>query len=368
MTKEYKPKVYLDYASTSPLAKSVCGKLDSLGWNWFNPSSSYGAGAYNKYVIEEVRNKVAESINADPEEIIFTSSGSEANALAIDGFLKANDKFNICHCTNIEHSSIYDNLNCVPSIKVDKDGVVDMRTLPQSESFCSVMMCNNELGTYQPIPEIAEVVHSTNGVLHIDAVQAYGKIPIDVKAIDIDMMTISGHKIGSLRGVGVLYVKKGIKLSSIIYGTQENTLRGGTYNDLAIKTLGLAINDIDYDKELEVRSKRDFLLKELLNIKQVHLNGGLETRNASNLNIRISGLNIESQAIVSLLDELGFMVSGGSACHSYSSMPSHVLKAIGLSDAQAKSSIRITIGKETSVQELKDFVEALKYVIKTNSK
>lgn len=368
MTKQYKSKVYLDYASTSPLAKSVCGKLDSLGWNWFNPSSSYGAGAYNKYVIEEVRKKVAESINAEPEEIIFTSSGSEANALAIDGFLKANDKFSICHCSNIEHSSIYDNLNCVPSIKVDKDGVVDLRTLPQSESFCSVMMCNNELGTYQPIQKIADIIHSTGGILHVDAVQVYGKIGIDVKVIDVDMMTISGHKIGSLRGVGVLYVKKGIKLSPIVYGTQETALRGGTYNDLAIKTLGLAINDIDYKKDLEVRSKRDFLLKELLNIKQVHLNGGLETRNASNLNIRISGLNIESQQIVSLLDELGFMVSGGSACHSYSSMPSHVLKAIGLSDAQAKSSIRITIGKETSIQELKDFVEALKYVIKTNSK
>ena len=137
----------------------------------------------------------------------------------------------------------------MPSIKVDKDGVVDLRTLPQSESFCSVMMCNNELGTYQPIQKIADIIHSTGGILHVDAVQVYGKIGIDVKVIDVDMMTISGHKIGSLRGVGVLYVKKGIKLSPIVYGTQETALRGGTYNDLAIKTLGLAINDIDYKKD-----------------------------------------------------------------------------------------------------------------------
>lgn len=363
-----KPKIYLDYASTSPLAKSVCGKLDSLGWNWHNPSSIYSAGAYNKYVIEEVRQKFAKTINADPEEIIFTSSGSEANALAIDGFLDANKKYSVCHCTNIEHASIYNNLNCIPSIKVDGNGVVDMNTLPQDDSFCSVMMCNNEIGTYQPIREISEHIHNCGGVLHVDAVQAYGKVPIDVKAINVDMMSFSGHKIGSLRGVGVLYVKKGIDISPIIYGTQENGLRGGTYNDFAIKTLGLAINDINYNRDKLARNVRDYLFRLLSDVPQVRINGGSETRNSSIANICIKNVTVDAQQMVSMLDESGFMVSAGSACHSYSQEPSYVLKAIGLSDEDALHSLRISVGRDTNARDIEEFVKELKMIIFMYSK
>ena len=271
-----KKQIYLDYAATHPLSKSVVSRLDSLSCIWFNPSSVYGIGAYNREVIENVRKKVATEINAEPEEIIFVSSGSEANALAIDGFLKENNKYNKCYCSNIDHASILNNPLCEPLLKADEDGVINAKEIKE-DVFYSVMMCNNEIGTYQPIKEIAEKVHELGGVIHVDAVQAFGKIPIDVKYLDVDMMSISGHKIGSIRGVGVLYVKKGINISPIIYGTQENGLRGGTYNDLAIKTLGLAIEDINYDEETVIRSRRDYLLKLLYEIPGVGLNGKLST-------------------------------------------------------------------------------------------
>ena len=358
------PKVYMDYASTAPLSKSVWGKLNSLGANWHNPSSSYAAGAYNKFVLSEVRKKFAESINAKPDEIIFTSSGSEANALAIDGFLKANVGCKECHCSNIEHASIIENPNCIADIKVNKEGIVDLEAVPLCRSFCSVMMCNNEIGTYQPIASVGDIVHYYDGVLHVDAVQAYGKIRIDVKELNVDMMSFSGHKIGSLRGVGVLYVKKGIKLSPIIYGTQEQHLRGGTYNDLAIKTLGLAIDDIDYDLDPIVRNKRNYLLERLLKIPNVRLNGTMTGRNSSNINILVKNIGIDSQQMVGILDENGFMVSGGSACHSYSKEPSHVLKAIGLSDEEANHSLRITLGADIPIEQLKQFVETFENMIK----
>ena len=358
-----KKRIYLDYAATHPLSKKLISRLNSLSCVWYNPSSVYEVGAYNKEIIENVRNKVAAEINAEPEEIIFVSSGSEANALAIDGFLKENDKYDKCYCSNIEHASILNNPLCKPSLKVDNDGVVYGDEITE-DGFYSVMMCNNEIGTYQPIKEISNKVHELGGVIHVDAVQAFGKIPIDVKYLDVDMMSISGHKIGAIRGVGVLYVKKGIKISPIIYGTQEGGLRGGTYNDLAIKTLGLAMEEINYDEEMVVRSRRDYLLKLLYEISGVGLNGGMETRNGSNVNIRISNLRINSQQLVAILDDMyNIQLSAGSACHSYEDKPSHVLKAIGLSDEQAKSSIRITIGIDTSVQDILDFVDALKEII-----
>lgn len=356
--------VYLDHASTSPLDMDVFACIRNYLLPFQNPSSYYKAGAYNKSVIETVREKVAKEINAEPNEIIFTSSGSEANALGIDGFLKANTDYKCCYCSNIEHSSIYKNKNCKPLIKSDKNGYISIDEIKFDNSFYSIMMCNNELGTYQPIRELTQEIHKRNGMIHVDAVQAFGKIPIDVKDIDIDLMSLSGHKIGALRGVGVLYIKNGINVSPIIYGEQENGIRGGTYNDLAIKSLGFAIDNIDYKKDSILRSRRDYLLDKLLQNERIHLNGWRESRNSTNINIRIDGLSISSQQLVGLLDEAGYMVSSGSACNSYNDEPSHVLKAIGLTDEEAKSSIRITIGYENSVDDLVGFSKELFRIIK----
>lgn len=360
-------RVYLDYAATSPLSKSFLGRLDILSIDWSNASAIYGSGDYNKHVIEKTREKIAAMINAEPEEIIFTSGGSEANALAIDGFLKANKDYEAV-CSNIEHASIYNNPNVLHSLRVDSKGFVSPTLLEDvKHKLVSVMMVNNEIGTYQPIKKIVDIAHKNDCIVHTDAVQAFGKTEIDVKYLDVDMMSISGHKVGSLKGVGVLYVKKGIKLDPIIYGEQENGLRGSTYNDLAIKSLSNALNDINYDDLIGIKSKRTFLLNELMKNEHIRLNGSLDMRSESNINIRIKDISINGMQIVELLDEAGFEVSTSSACHSSNAKPSHVLKAIGLSDEDALHSIRITIGKETSVQNLQDFAGALNNIIEMNS-
>lgn len=359
--------VYLDYASTHPLSKNVKNKLNILSDMWFNPSSIYKASNYNKSVIENIREKFASLINASPEEIIFTGSGSESNALAIDGFIKANllDK---CICSNIEHSSILENPNCIPEIKCNTRGIIEAEQFNKYQNtFFSIMMCNNETGIQQPIKEIADIIHKNDGIIHVDGVQALGKLPIDVRYLDVDMMSFSGHKIGSIRGVGILYVKKGISLSPIIYGAQENGLRGGTYNDLAIKTLGLALGDINFKNFNIVRSKSNYL-RSLLYDLNVKYNGDYNYKIPHINNIQIPNCSLDSQQLVSMLDEMGFMISSGSACHSFSNKPSHVLKAMGLTDEECNHSIRVSINENTKSQDLDDFVHVLKNIIEIYSK
>ena len=347
-----KNNIYLDYGATSPISKSVKNRLESLSGAFSNPSAIYKTGLYNKKNIEEVRRLLAKEINANPDEIIFTSSGSESNALAIDGFLKQNKKYKYCYCSNIEHASILKNENCKPIVMVDSYGIIKLNMI-NKDGFYSIMMCNNEIGTLQPIKEVSKIIHDLGGVLHVDAVQCFGKQKIDVKDLGIDMMSISGHKIGSIRGVGALYVKRGIKISPIIYGTQENNLRGGTYNDLAIKTLGLAISDINYNEDTNVKGKRDYLLNNLLKHPEIKLNGHLLDRNSNNINIQVNDLYVNGAQLVTILDEdYGIQISHGSACHSYSEVPSYVLKAIGLSDKQAANSIRITLGRDTTLKDI----------------
>lgn len=362
--------VYLDYAATAPITPSVRGLLDFLSQVWVNPSSIYPEGKYNRKLIEDVRKRVAEEINAEPEEIIFTSGGSESNALAIKGFLEANEGYAFAP-TTIEHSSVlghYSSERGDVMIPVTPDGVIALdfvhgmkpnRRKNGRKYLFSCNMCNNEIGTYQPISELAQLAHLYGDIVHVDAVQAFGKIKIDVKAIDVDMLSISGHKIGSIRGVGVLYVKKGINLKPLIVGTQEQGLRGGTENDLAIKSLGFALDDVDYRAETAIRAKRDYLMGLLLADRRLKLNGSFEVRNSNNLNIRYCGVNLTGQQIVTILGEAGFFVSAGSACHSGDNTPSHVLKAIGLTDEQATNSIRITIGNDTRVYELEEFAHEL---------
>ena len=355
--------IYLDHNATTPLSKSVVGKLDDLYKAYYNPSSIYESGNYNMRVIENVREKIAKEINADPEEIIFTSCASESNSLAIDGFLKANNGYNVI-CSNIEHSSILNNKNIYDKVKCDENGFVNPKDFKKfKNTLISVMMINNEIGTKQPIKEIVDIAHKNGNIVMTDAVQAFGKVKIDVKYLGVDMLTASGHKIGSARGVGFLYVKNGIKIDPIVYGEQEGTLRGGTYNDFAIKTLGLAIDDIDYRNDDVLRARRNFLIDKLLKIEGVHLNGSTFDRASNNINIRINNISIDSSQIVTLLDNAGFQVSAGSACHSGDAKPSHVLKAIGLSDEDALHSIRITIGIENTVRDLEDFVDALNTII-----
>lgn len=362
--------VYLDYAATSPLSENVQANISEFAAMWYNPSSAYGFGDYNARIIENVRGQVAKEINASPDEIYFTSSGSESNAMAIRGIMDLHKDHRLI-ISPIEHSSIMELEKIYPNmikLPLRPSGVVDAEYLLNilkdgNPYMVSVMMCNNEIGTYEPIRLISDITHRFGGIVHTDAVQAFGKIKIDVRELGVDLMSMSGHKIGALRGVGILYVRKGTELSPLICGTQESGSRGGSYNDLAIKSLGLALQDIDYDEETNIRAKRDYLFDLMKKDRRISINGTMDHRNASNINIRIRRCSLTGQQIVSIMDQHGFMISAGSACHAGDNAPSHVLKAIGLTDEQATHSIRITIGKQTTIPELEDFYDKLTAIL-----
>ena len=226
---------------------------------------------------------------------------------------------------------------------------IEWRTSP-----VSFMFVNNEIGTIQPIKELTSRAHQGGALFHTDAVQAIGHVPIDIKELNVDMLSASGHKFGAPKGVGFLYVKNGIKMHPLIYGgKQEQGVRGGTENVLGIIAMAAALEDsIVHIKERNayIKSLRDKLLLALLSINGVHLNGSLENRVVSNINIRIDG--VKGQDVVALADQYGICISAGSACNEGNAEPSHVLKAIGLTDEEALSSIRITLGHENTEDEI----------------
>lgn len=301
-------------------------------------------------LIEDARERIAKCINAEPNEIYFTSGGSEANTWALSHHTSVSTKF--------EHHSVVANFNVVG---VNKDGFVNTQSfsvinhrLSKLFELGSCMYVNNELGTIQPIKDIASIMHGKNMLFHTDAVQAVGHIPIDVKDLNCDMLSASAHKFGGPKGVGFLYAKNGTKLNPLINGgKQEFSKRGGTENILGIISMATALEDaVEHMKERNTHIKylRDKLLNKLLQIPGSHLNGSLENRVPSNINIRFSG--VSGARLVTLCSLYGVYISSGSACNEGISEPSHVLKATGLTDEEALSSIRITIGHTNTEQEI----------------
>ena len=341
--------IYLDWSATTPLCdaakKTIIEHLDDYG----NPSSSYEFGRKSKLLIEDARERIAKCINAEPEEIYFTSGGSEANTWAL------NNRYTIS--TNIEHHSIKPKFQN-DSIKVDSNGIIKLQDVNNIDNWyyrlVSCMYVNNEIGTIQPIKEAAEIAHKNNMLFHTDAVQAIGHIPIDVKYIGCDMLSASGHKFGAPKGVGFLYIKNGIRKDPLIYGgKQEQGMRPGTENILGITSMAAALEDsIEHMEERHayIKSLRDKMLNKLLEIDGAHLNGSLENRVVSNINIRFDG--VHGSRLVALCDLFGICISSGSACNEGTATPSHVLKAIGLSDEEALSSVRITIGYKNTEEEI----------------
>jgi cysteine desulfurase len=342
--------IYLDWSATTPLSdvakQVIIEHLDDFG----NPSSSYEFGRKSRVLIEEARECIAKCINANPHEIYFTSGGSEANTWALSSYTSI--------ASNIEHHSIRANYD---NIRVNMNGIIN----PQSFSFidhrysklfelASCMMVNNELGTIQPVKEIAAIMHGKGMLFHVDAVQALPHMTIDVKDINCDMLSASGHKFGAPKGVGFLYVKEGTKISPLIHGgKQEMGNRGGTENVLGIISMAAALEDTV--THMEGRNKhiaklRDKMLHQLLKIEGTHLNGSLENRIVSNINIRFDG--VPGARLVTLCDLYGICISSGSACNEGVATPSHVLKAIGLSDMEALNSVRITIGHQNTEEEI----------------
>lgn len=358
--------IYLDNASlVKPKTEIIQTVIDVLCDNWYNASSIYEKGLESRRIVEHTRQLLAKEINCKEDEIIFCSSGSEANTLAIDGWLKANNQTSFI-TDNIQHSSILKNDKIEKSIKCDRDGFINPNNLYDIKNkLVSIGYGNGEIGTISDIKSISEILHHQGCILHIDAVQTFGHIPINVKNLNIDMMSGTSQKIGGICGAAFLYVNKQVKIKSIIHGSQENGLRGSTYNVPAIAAFGKAIELIDYGKEEEIRNKRNYLLNKLLSILRVRLNGtsDLSKRLNNNINITINNIDLDSQQLISMLDMMGYQCSATSACNSGSSKPSHVLKAIGLSDDEINRSLRITLSDDNTYKELDCFYNDLASII-----
>ena len=368
-------KVYLDNAATTALSPKVLEKMmpyitDIYG----NASSPHSFGQTARIGVEHAREQVARAINADPSEIVFTGCGTESDNTVLFGvaerYAKKGDHI---ITTNVEHHAILHSCAAlekkgikVTYLPVDKDGLVTPEqvrdAITDKTILVSVMFANNEVGTIMPIPEIAAVCHEKGVLFHTDAVQAAGHIPIDVKAMGIDMLSISGHKFHGPKGVGVLYERKGIRLPSyIIGGEQEKGRRAGTENVAGIVGLGealeLAVTNMS-ETSARMTRMRDRLIEGIEStIPEVKLNGHRTKRLPNNVNFSIK--YIEGESILLMLDMAGIAASSGSACTSGSLDPSHVLLALGLTHEVAHGSVRMTLGDDTTDEDIDYVLETL---------
>lgn len=361
-------RVYLDHAAAElPIYEVQQYVRDAMDLA-YNPSAMYETGVRNRQIIDHVREQIAREIHCNPDEIYFTSGCTEANAWAIDGFKKSHPDSQIIS-TTIEHSSIDDNPVIEKLITVNKDGYVDLNNLQEvyenvwdpESTLWVVQHANNVIGSIQNLKQIRSILKE--GYLFVDAAQTFGKLPIDVKAMKIDMLSASARKIGGMAGVGFLYISSECEISPLLYGAQENHMRGGTYNEIGIGTFGVALDELDRKENLVIKSRRNFLIDELLKIKGVSLIGTRSDRLPGTILIRIEGSELGSQALVGILDTHGFMVSTDSACHAGEAVFSHVLEAIGYTPETAKTVLRISIGKENSVEQLQNFVKCLRGIL-----
>ena len=368
-------RIYLDYAATTPVHPEVIKAMlpyfsDAFG----NPSSLYSYGLEARQAIEAARNKVAESIGAKNEEIVFTGGGSEADNFAIKGVADANSrKGNHIITSVIEHHAVL--VTCkflekrgfkVTYLPVDKYGLVDpesvRKAITDKTILISIMHANNEIGTLQPIGEIGKIARKAKIYFHTDAVQTVGHIPVNVNELKVDMLSFSAHKLYGPKGVGVLYIRKGTKVTSLIHGgEQEQGRRAGTENVPGIVGLGKAIELAGLDIANETArliTLRNVLIKGILEkIEHSRLNGHPEQRLPNNVNVSVDFIEGESTCLN--LDLEGICISTGSACSSSDAEPSHVLLAIGLSHEQARSSLRFTMGRLTTAEDIERVLEVL---------
>lgn len=357
-------QAYLDNASTTRPYKEVIEVMSDVAYNhWGNPSSNHSFGDDARQIIEAVRCQIAEDINANPEEIVFTSGACEANTLAIKGYLKKY-QYPRWWTSRIEHSSI-DKLATSTAPRAlflanDTFGFVEIQPVfieniksSKQPFLTSVTAANGEIGTIQDVRKISSYIHSMGGIFHTDATQLFPEKRIDVQALGIDMMSVSAQKFHGPRGAGFLYVKNGIELKPIIYGTQENGLRGGTYNTAAIAGMGKALElTRKYNTSEGVQKLRDKLLGQLLRIDGVKLNGAPvgPCRLKNNINISIDG--VDAEKFVTLCSLYGVYTSKGSACNSYNPEPSRTLQALWLSDEDIFSTVRLTLDELNTKEEV----------------
>ena len=375
--------VYLDNAATTKMSNKVMEEMTkSFSENYGNPSSVHSLGQRAKSAVERARHIVAQNLKVETTEIVFTSGGAEGNNLVIRGFLKANnDKGKHIITSKIEHSTVLKTFEQLENegyevsyIGVDENGVVDIEELKQElredTALVSIMFVNNETGVIQPIKEIGEILAEENIFFHTDAVQATGKLEISPKELKIGALTATAHKFYGPKGAGFVFIDKKYSLEKEIWGgSQERNRRAGTENVHGILGLGVALEEV-YENLEEMSEKEDKLQNYLENKlkteivklgKKIKINGEKANRIKTTTNVYIEGVDI--QMLLVALDLRGICISGGSACMSGSLENSHVLKAMGLNDEELKGSFRISIGKDTTIEEIDYFAENLIEVI-----
>lgn len=375
-----KRRLYMDYSATTPVKKEVLDEMMPYLTDYFgNASSFHTFGREAKSALDKAREQVASLINAKPNEIYFTAGGSESDNWALEGISYANrNKGNHIITSKIEHHAILHTCEYlekhhgfeVTYLDVDGEGRIRLEDLKNAIKdttiLISIMFANNEIGTIQPIKEIGQIAKEHNIVFHTDAVQAAGNIPVDVKELEVDLMSMSSHKIYGPKGVGALYIKTGTKLHNFVHGgAQERRRRAGTENIPAIVGYGKAaeLAKANMDNHISTLTRlRNRLMNEILErIPNTRVNGSVENRLPGNINFSFEF--IEGEGILLLLDMLGIAASSGSACTSGSLDPSHVLMAIGLPHEIAHGSLRLTVGDFTTEDDIDYIVENLPGVI-----
>lgn len=372
-------QVYLDYSATTPVKKEVLDTmLPYFTEVYGNPSSLYSVSAPSKEAIAAARVQVASLINADSKEVFFTSGGTEADNWAIMGVADAlKNKGNHIITTKIEHHAVLHTCEYlekhgyeVTYLDVDAEGRVNPADLENAITdktiLVSVMFVNNEIGTIQPIRELAAVAKAHNVLFHTDAVQALGNVAIDVKEMGIDLMSMSGHKIYGPKGIGALYIRRGVRISNHMHGgAQETRKRAGTENLPGIVGFGKAAELAEQNLEKHIShcsQLRNYLIEQVqANLENVYVNGSMEHRHPGNANLTFEF--IEGEAMLLYLDMHGISVSTGSACSSASLTPSHVLSALGIPVERIHGTLRMTVGDMTTKEDIDYVVEVLTKVV-----
>ena len=372
-------RIYMDYAATAPVLPEVLNAMLPFFISGFgNPSGIHANGRETRKAVEHARRQTAKVLGAESREIIFTSGGSESNNLAVQGTAFAlREKGNHIITSQIEHPSVLNTCRWLEKhgfrityLPVDPDGTVDPASIRETISpdtiLVSVMTANNEIGTVQPVARIGEICREKGVVFHTDAVQAVGMLKTDVREMNADLLSLSAHKFHGPKGTGALYIRTGVRVDPVIHGgSQERGLRAGTENVPGIVGLGKAIETAESEREenaARIRELRDLLISRIAgSIPGARLNGHSERRLPNNCHFSFSG--IESEALVLRMDLAGVSVSGGSACTAGSMEPSHVLQAIGLKDGMLRGGIRLTLGRETTRDEIEKTAQLLTEIV-----
>ncbi len=372
-------RIYLDYAATAPVLPEVLeAMLPFFTERYGNPSGIHGTGRDAHKAVEQARRQTAAALGAESREICFTSGGSESDNLAIQGTAFAlREKGDHIVTSRIEHPAVRNTFRWLEKngfrvtwLEADRYGVISSEAVRAATEdrtiLVSVMTANNEIGTIEPIAEIGRICREKGIIFHTDAVQAVGMLPLRVSEMNVDLLSLSAHKFHGPKGAGALYIRSGSRLEPLIRGgSQERGMRAGTENVPGIVGLGKAIEIAEGERETtaaQVRENRDLLIREILtHVPGAQLNGHPVQRLPNHCHFSFAG--IESEALLLRLDLAGIAASGGSACTSGSMEPSHVLEAIGLEEEMLKGSIRMTLGRETTREEIEKTAQVLPEIV-----